>query len=72
MKGETGKTPDLKWSLVGPAQARELGLGPEPPAARCPFCGRAREARGVGVGDRVVWVSRERCSCKGVVAVFCQ
>ena len=68
MKGETAKAPDPRRSLIGPAQARELGLGPEPPAARCPFCGRALEARGVVVGERVVWVSRERCSCSGAAA----
>lgn len=54
--------------LISPAEAREKGIGPEPPRARCQHCGRELEARGVFLGGRVIWVSRERCGCAGSLA----
>ena len=69
MRGEKGDAADGGGtSLITPAQARERGLGPDPPEARCPHCGRVLEARGVIVGGRVAWVSRERCACRGAKA----
>ena len=68
MTPEREEAPEGVPGLVKPAEAREMGLGPEPPRATCPQCGRELEARGVVVGGRVIWVSRERCRCAGSLA----
>ncbi|RHD74834.1 cell division protein ZapE [Olsenella sp. AM30-3LB] len=68
MTREKGEATEGAPGLVCPAEARAMGLGPEPPRARCPHCGRELEARGVVVGGRVIWVSRERCGCAGSLA----
>ena len=52
--------------MLTPEDAKELGLGPEAPEPYpCPHCGKPLGRRGINVGGRILWVSREPCGCPG-------
>lgn len=52
--------------LVTPGEAASLGLATEgAESTPCPHCGRALGPLGAVIGERVIWVSHERCGCPG-------